>query len=419
LLEDANTSAHSRFASVLRVFGVSATCSSPRKARYAETTMGRNHSISDPRGRSVATLACLVGGRWIAFASCGGVIDSLAVTPDGGSTEQADAAIPIDAGVVVDASKPFTPSTRACGTSCPTVVSNTNWPHQLVVDDGGVTWGEDGWNVLVSDFDGGNVRTIGRSDGVVNGLAVDTTTVYWGISEGALFRCPKTGCTPPPPSAPTDWPTVPLALGIGVGGLAIDATTIYFDNHDDGKLYACPLAEGCPSTPAAIVSGLRNAGALARWGARLYWLESLQGGTVNACDVAACRSTATAIAAGLDRPTSVIADDSGVYWTEIATARRPAMDGRVMGLAPGGAPIVLASGIAPGGLALDGRFVYFPNGDGWIMKCAKSGCGGIPTRIARGIVVDEEQPPSDIAVDDNSVYWTESWSPGAIVKARK
>ena len=53
------------------------------------------------------------------------------------------------------------------------------------------------------------------------------------------------------------------------------------------------------------------------------------------------------------------------------------------------------------------------------MKCAKSGCGGIPTRIARGIVVDEVQSPSDIAVDDTSVYWTEPWSPGAIVKAPK
>jgi hypothetical protein len=55
-----------------------------------------------------------------------------------------------------------------------------------------------------------------------------------------------------------------------------------------------------------------------------------------------------------------------------------------------------------------------------VWRCAKSGCGGIPTLVAAC-----QNEPGEIATDANNVYWTNNgsigngYSDGAIMKLAK
>jgi hypothetical protein len=78
-------------------------------------------------------------------------------------------------------------------------------------------------------------------------VAIYGSNVYWADDEdgGAVLSCPVTGCV----GAPT-----PIALGrASPGGLAVDASGVYwFDAHGAAILH-CPL-EGCDGAPDVIAT---------------------------------------------------------------------------------------------------------------------------------------------------------------------
>lgn len=68
-------------------------------------------------------------------------------------------------------------------------------------------------------------------------------------------------------------------------------------------------------------------------------------------------------------------------------------------------PVVLASGGAPIGIAVDATNVYWgDSGTGAVWRCAVGGCNDAPTQIASA----GSGPVQGVAIDSSSVYWTTS-----------
>jgi hypothetical protein len=154
--------------------------------------------------------------------------------------------------------------------------------------------------------------------------------------------------------------------------VAVDGTTVYWTNYDDGTVMKCPVA-GC-TQPALVASGQSYPSGIAVDGANVYWINS---GTPN------------------------VLPDGGITGTG-AVMKAPV---------DGGVPMTLASALVdPWALAIDSTNVYW--GGGAIMRCALAGCGGKPTAfaaIAGGV--------SGIVADDVAVYWTGGGIYGFVQKA--
>jgi hypothetical protein len=141
-----------------------------------------------------------------------------------------------------------------------------------------------------------------------DGIALDTTYVYWVDSNGEMLRCPLSGCNGAPQSL---WRGAPGSTQAGTVGIAVDATNVYWTN-------AQPFTYG----------------------------------SVMQCAKEACAGTLVTLAAGRDEPRGIAVDGTNVYWTDAAGLQRCTLGGC------GGMPTTLASSAGPA-LALDATHVYF------------------------------------------------------------
>ena len=134
-------------------------------------------------------------------------------------------------------------------------------------------------------------------------------------------------------------------------------------------------------------------------------------GAVLRCPLSGCDATPTVFSRATkstdpnlaQSPEQVVVDDTSVYWTDAdRTVVKCAKTGCVT-------PEVLASQqVSRGALAVDGANVYwfadtYAGGPKVLRRCAKSGCGGMPTTLAMRNAL-----PGVLAVDATSVYWTRS-----------
>jgi hypothetical protein len=226
-----------------------------------------------------------------------------------------------------------------------------------------------------------------------------------------VLKCAKSGCG--------GNPTV-LASKVDPTAIALDAANIYWPNGSDGTVMKCGKG-GCGDKPAVIASGPSNPAGIAVDAHNVYW-TTWTPGTVQECSLGGCGGVPTTLAAVSSMspatPTSIAVDATNVYWTLDQNAGGDDLILRCPIAGCLGLPTTLASkqsapgDLFPGGLAVDEENVYWTNatqlglgGDGKLMKCAKSGCGGEPT-----VVASEIDEPGPIAVDATSIYTRNHYS---------
>jgi hypothetical protein len=134
--------------------------------------------------------------------------------------------------------------------------------------------------------------------------------------------------------------------------------------------------------------------------------------------------TATVLASNQSDPSAIAVDSTSVYWTDLgplgggkAAIRLP---GSVMKVPiGGGAPIELAATqVWPGAIAVDAANVYWTTGSGpYPPALADGGVEGgavskVPLDGGTAVTLVSAPMPGGIAVDANSLYWTNRALPG-------
>lgn len=265
-------------------------------------------------------------------------------------------------------------------------------------------------------------------------MAVFGTGVYWtAAGNGAVALVSKGGGS-----------VSVLATGIPAPfGIAVDATAVYFTSEGTAAAqFADGAVEKLPSSggpPQVLTSGQPRPRDLRVDAASAYWLDygPPGSGAVTACSLSSCQprtlsltmipygiainasqvlftsvganallgvpvdgGAASVLDQGLQQPGGVALDDGHAYVADHF--------GGIVAAIPldGGPPETL--GVVkgfPDAVATDGKNVYFtntqpaPNG-GAVMRCAVSGCAGLPLPVA-----PSTQAAIDVVVDDTYAYW--------------
>jgi hypothetical protein len=222
----------------------------------------------------------------------------------------------------------------------------------------------------------------------IGGLAVDATNVYWSAG-GDLKTVALTGGTP----------TV-LAPGTAVA-IAVDATNVYWADKA-GSIYKVPIGGGA----ATVVASWQGIPAgLAIDATNVYWTSSLKGqGTVLQAPIAG--GPAVVLASAQNDPRSIVVDATSVYWGNAGGS--PAYGSVMKVPIGGGAALQLATSMTgPTGLAIDKSYVYWGNQGTWpetaingtLMRVGMG--GGAPETLASMLWTT-----GALAVDATNVYFT-------------
>jgi hypothetical protein len=237
----------------------------------------------------------------------------------------------------------------------------------------------------------------GQDEVGVGGLAVDSTNVYWTKNvSGTVMKVPKCG-------------GVPSALASeqnGLWAIAVDGTSVYWTTSSTncvgtGTVMKVGLDGGKPITlasspcPSAITVDAQS----------VYWTDSLSN-TVEKVSLRGGR--VTTLASGQEGPSSIAVDAESVYWTNGANGG-PHYASVVKVALKGGTPATLGWGQAyADGIAVGAIDVYWTNmgtdGYGTVVKTALG--GGTPATLVSP--ASQQVLNGGIVVDATNVYWVNS-----------
>jgi len=144
------------------------------------------------------------------------------------------------------------------------------------------------------------------ASGAVNGIAVDTTNVYW-TTGAAVMTCPKTGCGATPTT---------LVSGLTYAfSIAVDATSVYWTT--DTAVMKCAIG-GC-AVPTTLADGQNGPHSIAVDGQNAYWATgaSYEAGTVFKCSVNGCCNQPQTLASNVPTVTGIAVGPSSVYWSAL------------------------------------------------------------------------------------------------------
>jgi hypothetical protein len=328
------------------------------------------------------------------------------VPPPSGGADAGSPVPPPSGGA--DAGSPVPPPSDA-GNTGPQLLAKLPAPSGIAVD---------ATNAYVASYEIGPVYKVpldGSLPTVLDSLsattiAIDATRVYTvspsggNAPQGLVVACAKSGC---------DGNYTTLASGQnGVWGIAVDDSNVYWTSqmsNSPGGLMKAPL-DGGSAVPLVAAT---SANAIAVAGGFVFFAGSLGQAQWNLFRVPVGGGTPVALQvegsaadSGAGTVSTVAADDRNAYYET--------NDG-VVGQVPvdGGAPLTLFTSAhqGPPGLqiAVDAQRVYFI--DGQAIRSVPIG-GGPSTTIA-----DNQSAPDGVAVDGNYVYWTNG--DGTVMRALK
>ncbi len=164
--------------------------------------------------------------------------------------------------------------------------------------------------------------------------------------------------------------------------------------------------------PCVLASGLNHPFMMTSDDTRVYWTEfgddqGTANGSVKSCPVAGCGSGPLVYAIALLNPRGVVVDAQNVYW---GTATYGNVNGGIWSCPIAGCangPKQLATAGIPYGLAVDGAYVYWVDGDAYtVLRVAKAGGGSSSLLYDAGS--GAINAPRFCAVDSAYVYLTDT-----------
>ena len=267
------------------------------------------------------------------------------------------------------------------------------------------------------DKDGANAKPIVTGMVAVGSVAVDGTFVYWvepasnGTANGRILKSAKDG------SAGVI--TIASALGVDAHAqLTLAPPKIFWssfgvlaaDNSVNGAgMYACDLS-GCGDTPTAISkSAYVNGGIID--GALIYYAQAAVTPQVGvfSCPVAGCGTTPKQLAGATVGAFQITADSAAIYWTTLSGAVRYDKSAATLST-------VVTTTHPLFGIVVDANNVYFTDtSDGTVASCPITGCTAAPNTYASALV-----NPGYLAEDAAALYFSSgSVSAGTISRVSK
>jgi hypothetical protein len=260
-------------------------------------------------------------------------------------------------------------------------------------------------------------------------LAADGRNVYWlnwgmtgttgtgggkrpviSVLSAQVLECAVGGCN----NRPTVLATLPAAgevggLPLAPSALAVDSTNVYWTTGD--SVLTCAIG-GCGCSPTVVVGGLTQPPGVTVAAGRLFWSVWANGspytGQVQTCTTTGCANVTT-LAGGQGGPLGLTADDSNVYW---ADTYGPNGGGSISACAVAGcngAPTLMSAVGTPDGnprnLTSDATRLFWTDGTGGIVQCAKADCAGTQITLVAG---HNNLDVGAIAIDATDVYWRDT-----------
>ncbi len=244
--------------------------------------------------------------------------------------------------------------------SDPVTLATAAEPWGLALDGDHVYWSEqtpkNGLRRVLKS--GGAPETLATDSDWRSEVAVDDSRVYWVGSSGAVMAVPK--------DAPASSPTVLVDQHAVVGGIALDATDVYWTDADSaGGARALGRVSKAGGPAETVLAGYTFLGMTPTSDGASVYLGVLDTTTTAHPTRILRLDTSTAAVTQLGESTlagAFFSDGQYVYWTddEWGVLAVPAGGGKTVRLASN------APGASPGGLTVSKGVVYWASSDGTI-----------------------------------------------------
>ncbi len=275
----------------------------------------------------------------------------------------------------------FSFTTTTAPVAGPVLVSGLSNPTSIAVDADSVYWVEFGGLIRKVPKGGGTPTTLFASGGNPSGIAVDSSTVYFG--DGLNIR-----------SMPKGGGSGTILAPYNPDEVAVDSMNVYWTDFNAGAVRSVPKGGGSVNT---LATGSNSPAGIATDGVNVYWSEFSWPGVVRKVPITG--GTPTILGHNVNNR-GIAIDGSNVYWGEYIFADQGKIDKAPLA---GGPTTTLAFGLNNvWDVATDGSSVFWTEDrpGGAIKQGTVTGSG--PVTLADNLL-----EPVALAVDSSSVYWIE------------